>query len=42
MIRKRDEIHARYGRNRDPQLFSEFLELRKEIEERTGDARSVS
>ena len=29
------------GRNRDPHLLSEFLELRKEIEERTEDARST-
>ena len=41
MIRKCDAIHARYGRNRDPELLREFLKLRKEIEERTKDARSA-
>ena len=41
MIRKCDAIHARYGRNRDPELLRDFLKLRKEIEERTEDARSA-
>ena len=41
MIRECDAIHARYGRNRDPELLREFLKLRKEIEERTEDARSA-
>ena len=41
MTHERDAIHARYGRNRNFQLLSEFLELRKEIEERAEDARSA-
>ena len=39
MIRKCDAIHAPYGRNWDPELLREFPKLRKEIEERTENAR---
>ena len=41
MISKRNAIHARYGRNRDSQLLSEFLKSRKEIEDRTEHGRSA-
>ena len=41
MIRKRDAGHACYRRNRDPQLLSELLKMRKKIEDRTEDGRSA-